>query len=118
MRGKFRCFEKNEGEFACPISARLPVDPVTAKDGRIYDQHGLMTWFDKHLRTTIKSPVTGEQMSKEVVTAYQFRNTLDALVERGLLTGEAGCKVVDAYDAELKRRCLDVIFMNRCTLCQ
>lgn len=95
-------------EFACPISGRLPVDPVTAMDGRIYDRHGLMTWFDKHPGTTIKSPVTGEEMSKGVVTAYQFRNTLDSLVERGLLTGEAvdewkaECKVVDAYDAELK----------------
>lgn len=95
-------------EFACPISGRLPVDPVTAMDGRIYDRHGLMAWFDKHPGTTIKSPVTGEAMSKEVVTAYQVRNTLNSFVERGLLTGEAveewkaECKEVDAYDAELK----------------
>ena len=95
-------------EFACPISGRLPVDPVTAMDGRIYDRHGLMTWFDKHPGTTIKSPVTGEAMSKGVITAYQVRNTLNSFVERGLLTGEAvdewkaECKEVDAYDAELK----------------
>jgi len=95
-------------EFACPISGRLPVDPVTAMDGRIYDRHGLMTWFDKHPGTTIKSPVTGEAMGKEVVTAYQVRNTLNSFVERGLLTGEAvdewkaECKEVDAYDADLK----------------
>jgi hypothetical protein len=96
-------------EFSCPITGRLPVDPVTAKDGRIYDRHALMLWFDKHPGDSVRSPVTGDAMGKDVTPAYQVNNTLKNLVDRGLLAGEAVDEWKAAhdekagFDAELKK---------------
>ena len=28
-------------EYVCPITAELPVDPVTAEDGRVYERHAI-----------------------------------------------------------------------------
>lgn len=80
-------------EWACPISGALPVDPVTAKDGRVYERRDLALWFEKNPGATVKSPVTGEPMGKDVTTAYQVRNSIKHLVDRKLLRGAA----VDAW---------------------
>tara|TARA_Y100000389_G_scaffold182886_1_gene199876 strand:+ start:951 stop:1790 length:840 start_codon:yes stop_codon:yes gene_type:complete len=80
-------------EWACPISGTLPVDPVTAKDGRVYERRDLALWFEKNPGAIVKSPVTGEPMGKDVTTAYQARNSIKHLVDRKLLRGAA----VDAW---------------------
>ena len=95
-------------EWVCPISGALPVDPVTAKDGRVYERHDLTLWFEKNPGDTVKSPVTGEEMGKDVTTAYQVKNSIKHLVDRGLLRGaaadtwKAASKEMEGFSAELK----------------
>ena len=36
-------------QFTCPISCKLPVDPVHAADGRVYDREYIMDWFGRNL---------------------------------------------------------------------
>ena len=32
-------------EYVCPITAELPIDPVTAEDGRCYERCAIEEWF-------------------------------------------------------------------------
>jgi|SaaInlV_125m_DNA_1040241.scaffolds.fasta_scaffold06932_4 TPR repeat protein len=95
-------------EWACPISGTLPVDPVTAKDGRVYERRDLALWFEKNPGATVKSPVTGEPMGKDVTTAYQVKNSIKHLVDRKLLRGaavdawKAASAEMDGFSTELK----------------
>ena len=34
-------------ELLCPITQQLPVDPVMAEDGRVYDRKTIQKWIDK-----------------------------------------------------------------------
>ena len=34
-------------EYVCPITAELPVDPVTAEDGRCYERCAIEEWFER-----------------------------------------------------------------------
>ena len=35
-------------ELLCPITQQLPVDPVMAKDGRLYERVAINEWFEKN----------------------------------------------------------------------
>ena len=35
-------------ELLCPITQQLPVDPVTAEDGRLYERAAINEWFEKN----------------------------------------------------------------------
>ena len=47
-------------EYLCPITQELPIDPVTAEDGRVYERSAIEEW----LATNEKSPHTNEPMGK------------------------------------------------------
>lgn len=51
--------------FLCPITKELPVDPVLAADGKIYERAEIEEWLAKH----DTSPATGEKMKDTVLTA-------------------------------------------------
>ena len=74
-------------EYVCPITAELPIDPVTAEDGRCYERCAIEEWFAKQPRPHVKSPVTNEPMGKRLLPAVQLRNTLKRLVESGAISG-------------------------------
>ena len=74
-------------EYVCPITAELPIDPVTAEDGRCYERCAIEEWFAKQPRPQVKSPVTNEPMGKRLLPAVQLRNTLKRLVESGAISG-------------------------------
>ena len=44
-------------EFLCPITQELPLDPVTAEDGRVYERRAIENWLDRQ-RGSAKSPIT------------------------------------------------------------
>ena len=76
--------------YVCPITAELPIDPVTAEDGRCYERWAIEEWFAKapnQFQGQVKSPVTNEMMGKRLVPAVQVRNTLKRLVESGAISG-------------------------------
>ena len=74
-------------EYVCPITAELPIDPVTAEDGRCYERCAIEEWFSRQPRPQVKSPVTNEPMGKRLLPAVQLRNTLKRLVESGAISG-------------------------------
>lgn len=74
-------------ELRCPITQALPIDPVTAADGRMYERMAYLQYLQGKGPGKIRSPVTGEEMTREFTTSHQMRNTIERLVERQVITG-------------------------------
>ena len=74
-------------EYVCPITTELPIDPVTAEDGRCYERCAIEEWFARQPQPQVKSPVTNELMGKRLFPAVQVRNSLKRLVESGAISG-------------------------------
>ena len=85
-------------EYVCPITAELPIDPVTAEDGRCYERCAIEEWFSRQPEPQVKSPVTNEPMGKRLFPAVQVRNTLKRLVESGAISGSKA----DAWKKAMK----------------
>ena len=71
-------------EWVCPISQELPIDPVMAEDGKIYERAAIAKWIAEHQR----SPSTGMAMGMKLVPSPQVRNTLEHLVQSGAIDGD------------------------------
>ena len=84
-------------EFLCPITSELPVDPVMAEDGRVYERKAIKEWFATKPEDEVKSPITNELMGKKLLPAVQVRNTIKAMVQSGAISGEKA----DAWNKRL-----------------
>jgi TPR repeat protein len=73
--------EESADELLCPITLSLPLDPVTAEDGKIYERHAIETWLTRQLR----SPATNLPMGKNLLPATQIRNMIERMVKSGAL---------------------------------
>ncbi|EOD25899.1 hypothetical protein EMIHUDRAFT_254550 [Emiliania huxleyi CCMP1516] len=65
-------------EFLCPITLELPLDPVTAADGHIYERSAI----ERHMATqgaALRSPITNMPMSPTLLEATQVRNAIEKL---------------------------------------
>ena len=60
--------DESAGEFLCPITHALPVDPVTAEDGHVYERSAIEDWLSKGRHT---SPITNEAMGTRLTSAVQ-----------------------------------------------
>ena len=49
-------------EYVCPLTLELLVDPVMAKDGRIYERSHILAWLSRNAT----SPITREPMGTEL----------------------------------------------------
>ena len=74
-------------EFVCPITQELPISPVTAEDGKVYEETAIREWFSKKDGEPT-SPSTGAVIGTRLLPAPQARNTIEALVESGAIDGE------------------------------
>ena len=96
-------------EFVCPISLELPVDAVTAEDGRIYERSAIAC----HIATqgaSLRSPVTNEPMGPRLLPATQVRNALELIVQNKAVTGrlcETWVDRIAAQDAHPKVQFFD-----------
>ena len=89
-------------EYVCPIALELPVDPVTAEDGRVYNRADIQKHIDNSKRVTgngstrrveyrgLKSPMTKEPMGPNLFPAIQVRNSIRALIDSGAIDGDEG----------------------------
>ena len=84
-------------EFICPITQELPVDPVIAKDGKIYERDAILEWFRKK-DGDATSPSTGKVIDTELVPAVQVRNTIAELIKSGAIEGE----IAEAWTKKLE----------------
>ena len=85
-------------EFICPISLELPINPVTAEDGRIYEKSEIER-FIVHQGPNLKSPVTNERMGRRLLPAVQIRNAVEGLVRSGTIMGPKA----DQWRLKIKR---------------
>ena len=74
-------------DLSCPITQELPIEPVMAKDGKIYERTAILEWFRKK-DGEATSPSTGKVIGTELLPAVQVRNTIEALVKSGAIAGE------------------------------
>eukprot|EP00900_Chrysochromulina_parva_P006379 jgi/Chrpa1/15742/Chrysochromulina_OHIO_Genome00018234-RA len=81
-------------EFLCPITFSLPVDPVMAEDGNVYERSAIEEW----LKQQRKSPVTNLAMGTKLLPALRVKNMIRAMVTSGTLTGDK----VDAWKLRLE----------------
>ena len=88
-------------EYVCPIALELPVDPVTAEDGRVYNRSDIQQHIDQSKRKKddgseefeyrgLKSPMTKEPMGPNLLPAIQVRNSIRALIDSGAIEGNEG----------------------------
>lgn len=68
----------------CPITLELPVDPVTAKDGNIYERSAIERWLRDHNT----SPSTNQRMGSRLLPAPQAKSTIEALVKSGAVSDD------------------------------
>ena len=106
-------------EYVCPITAELPIDPVTAEDGRCYERWAIEEWLARQPQPQVKSPMTNAPMGKRLFPAVQLRNTLKRLVESGAISGSKAdaWKKAMAEEAQLaavreKAQCGDAAAMR------
>jgi TPR repeat protein len=81
-------------EFLCPITFSLPVEPVMAEDGKVYERSAIEEW----LKQQHKSPVTNLAMGTKLLPALQVKNMIRTMVTSGALTGDK----VDAWKLKLE----------------
>ena len=86
--------EEAMNELVCPITWSLPVDPVMAEDGKVYERSAIEEW----LKQQGKSPMTNMAMGTRLLPALQVKNMIRTMVASGALTGDK----VDAWKLKLK----------------
>lgn len=74
-------------ELNCPITHVLPVNPVTAADGYVYEKEAIARWLKQKERKgeMTTSPVTNNPMESTLLSAVQVRNTIIKIIESGTL---------------------------------
>jgi len=68
----------------CAITQELPLDPVTAEDGNIYERSAIEEW----LKQQQKSPMTNQPMGARLLPACQIRSMIETMVRSGAISGE------------------------------
>ena len=71
-------------DLVCPITQELPIEPVMAEDGKIYEKKAILEWLSRDAT----SPVTRARMGTRLLPAIQTRNTIEALVKSGAIGDE------------------------------
>ena len=84
LRSVCKAMDESAAEFCCPITQELPIDPVTAEDGRVYERSAIEEWLTKNE----KSPHTNEPMGKKLLPALQVKNMIASMVKSGALSGD------------------------------
>lgn len=86
--------DETTDEFICPISCELPLDPVMAEDGKIYERRAIEDWLKDH----DKSPVTNLPMGNRLTPALQVRNVIEKMVRSGVIEGSKA----EAWQTKIK----------------
>ena len=88
-------------DWLCPITRELPLDPVTAEDGQIYERSAIMDHMRRQSsaipQIPLRSPVTNEPMGPTLTRCVQARNTIEKLVRSGVISGDKA----DAWQKQL-----------------
>lgn len=91
-----QCVDNVAEEFLCPITFELPVDPVMADDGRVYERRAIEEWIARP--GDLKSPALNTPMEPRLLPATQVRNMIEQMVRTGAISGPKA----DAWSKKLK----------------
>lgn len=78
----------------CAITQELPLEPVTAEDGNIYERSAIEEW----LRKQQKSPLTNTPMGTRLLPALQVKAMIETMVKSGAIGGDKA----DSWRVRLK----------------
>jgi U-box domain len=81
-----------EDTLRCPFSLALPIDPVTAEDGQVYEREHILRYFHSNSDDQIKSPMTQEIIGKRLFPAPRTKKTIQVLIENGVIKGDLAKK--------------------------
>lgn len=99
-----QCLDETAEALVCPITSELPVDPVTAEDGRVYERRAIEEWIARPENADgPSSPTTHEPMGPKLLPAQQTRSLIDRMVRSGVLSGPKA----DAWARKLEETCAD-----------
>ena len=102
---KFRsAIDDTVDEFLCPITQELPIDPVMAADGHVYERKAIEKW----LQHNNSSPSTNLEMeSKTLLPAVQVKSAIEKMVKSGAISGDKAEKWLKKIrDEERKKELL------------
>ena len=85
-------------ELLCPITQELPVQPVMAEDGKIYEREAIVEWFARKAT----SPSTNAAIGTRLLPVVQARNTIESLIQSGAIEGE----IAEAWQKKLEQETL------------
>jgi len=77
-----------EDDLICSITHELPFNPVLAEDGRVYERAAIEKYFATKSSSMVKSPMTNKMIGKQLFPAVQAKNTIEASIENGYITGD------------------------------
>ncbi|CAB9517988.1 expressed unknown protein [Seminavis robusta] len=86
-------------DLICPITLELPITPVTAEDGYVYEKEAIEMLIKTH-RDKLKSPMTNAAMGQRLFPAVRHKNVIEALVDGGVVNGE----LADKWKREAKEK--------------
>ena len=89
-------------QFICAITLRLPIDPVHAMDGHIYERAAIEAWFAKSRSRSPRSPKTNLPMGRKLLAAPHVKTTIEGLVKSDALTGDSGKTWEEGLKKKLK----------------
>ena len=72
-------------ELICPITFELPVDPVMAEDGRVYERRAIEEWIARP--GELKSPWTNKPTGPRLSPVTHVRNVIERMVRTGSISG-------------------------------
>ena len=73
--------------YLCAITLGLPVDPVTAQDGRVYERAAI----EKHVQSNpinLRSPITNSPMGPQLHQNPQAKDIIKTSIENGDIVGD------------------------------
>ena len=91
--------EELSRKFICPIDYELPIHPVTAEDGMVYERAAIERWFETR-EGDPTSPMTNAVIGTELIPAPQIRNKIEELVKSGAIDGELAEEWLEKLDQE------------------
>lgn len=82
--------EEITADLICPITHDLPFDPVTAKDGRVYERDAIEEHISRSQQNgrSFRSPITNESMEPLLLPSPQIKSLIETLIANGSITGE------------------------------
>ena len=90
---------KIAAEFVCPLTQELPVNPVIASDGHVYEQSAFQQLVSvaKAENKPLRSPITKQKMRRRAYPVHSSKNVIGHVVKSGTLD-ESMCSNWKTHD--------------------